>query len=169
MLPNTKNTFNVISHGDLIKAKSFFEKNQISTLEMMARQFNKEQPFFTAAAFAWETMNMPDHAVDELLQSIFEVYYVVRILQSHNINTITEKEIQAGIMLFGEFNAFYKASGALKSNDNLIKKAFFKNEAVFELSINVMMRSFVDDDAIIRNKDGLMVYHSILRSIEVSM
>ena len=96
-----------ITIDELREAKRFFSQDNITILENQAKEINVAQPNFTATILAMEMHGLSRDKVEDLLESIFVIYYVQTVLRRKKLNTISIGQIAKNIKWFGSFITFY--------------------------------------------------------------
>jgi|ERR1035437_3917756 hypothetical protein len=165
--PSSADQFHEISDDEIAKAKSFFKLNPEKILEATARQFNTEQPLFTGAAALWETEGVPIKTVEDMLESLFWIYYVIRYIKKTPQRKITDEAVKNSIDAYAEFIAYFNSSTDAKERQKLLDFGYFKNNSVFRCASEVISSNYEHVNEMKTHKDAFVVYFALLRCIEL--
>jgi len=153
-----------ISENELKIAKDFFSCNDIELLTAQAIKINQSQPNFSAVVLALEMHGLQRSKVEEILESIFVVYYAQTVLKQRIINQITFQQIKENVRWFEEFIRYYNEEKQIGSDDLLLIK-FIRDNVVLDFALNTLRNLFINSTNIPR--EVVFGYFSILKSIEM--
>lgn len=158
------NSYN-ITKDQLETAKQFFRDSSIDVLTDISIKINKEQPNFTAVLLALEMHGLDRNAVEDLLESIFIVYYIQTHLNKKSILTISSGQVVKNINWFGQFIDYYNQEKSDLSAD-LSQIKFLRDEIVLTFAVDTLHNLFGD----IRNipKEVVFGYFGLLKGIEMA-
>jgi len=165
--PSSTDAFHEISDDEIAKAKRFFKLNPEHVLEKTARQFNTEQPIFTGAAELWQMDGVPIEMVEDMLESLFWIYYVIRHIKKNVPKRITEEDVKDGISAYAAFIAYYNSSTDPKEKQKLLDFGYFKNNSVFRCVSEVISNNYSHFEEMKPHKDVFVVYFATMRCIEI--
>ena len=157
------NGFN-LSEEELLTAKDFFTNNNIEVLTAQAIKINKSQPNFTVVVLALEMHGLDRIKVEDLLESIFIVYYVQTELRKKTINQISAGQIKKNVKWFEEFIKYYNEEKEF-GTDNLSEVKFLRDNTVLNFAINTLRDLFDDLNKI--PKEVIFGYFALLKAIEI--
>jgi hypothetical protein len=153
-----------ISEEELSAAKGFFEHSSIAALTAQSAKINKSQPNFTALVLALEMHGLNRMRVEDLLESIFIVYYVHTELREKTINQISAGQIKKNIKHFEGFVKYYNAEKGFGTGD-LSQIKFLRDDVVSNYAVSTL-RAMFDDLAKIP-KEVVFGYFALLKAIEI--
>lgn len=154
-----------ITNDEIIKAEMFFSQNNVDILAAQARRFNKEQPNFTATVRAMEMHGLAIEKVEDLLLSIFVIYYVQTVLKKKRVNTISIGQIAKNIASFESFLNFYNKEKTFEADVDLSKVKFINDETVLHYALLKLIKLF----GTIRDipREVFFSYFALLKGIEI--
>jgi len=153
-----------ISENELKIAQDFFSCNDIELLTAQAIKINQSQPNFSAVVLALEMHGLQRSKVEEILESIFVVYYAQTVLKQRIINQITFQQIKENVRWFEEFIRYYNEEKQIGSDDLLLIK-FIRDNVVLDFALNTLRNLFINSTNIPR--EVVFGYFSILKAIEM--
>lgn len=154
----------VVTQDEIDTAVRFFHGNDISVLEQQAREFNTAQPSFTALIFAWEKDGIPRGITEDILESIFVVYYVYTKLKGFHINEISIGQFEKNLRSFEGFLRLYNKEKAAPGGLDVSKLHFLKDKAVSAYGARTLADAFGDAREI--PKQVILSYFALLKAIE---
>lgn len=157
------NSFN-ISAEELKSAQDFFCSNDIDMLTAQSFKINKAQPNFTAVVLALEVHGLDRLKVEDILESIFVVYFAQTELRKKLIATISHGQIRKNIERFGQFINYYNNEKENGGQD-LSEIKFLRDNIVLEFAINTLQRLFGDLSKI--PVEVIFSYFAVLKAIEI--
>lgn len=157
------NHFN-ISVEELESAQNFFYDNDIDVLTVQSIKINRKQPNFTATVLALEMHGLDRLKVEDLLESIFVVYFAQTELRNKSIATISTGQLKKNIEWFGQFISYFNAEKKDGSQD-LSEIKFLRDNIVLEYAIRTLQRIFGDITKI--PKEVIFSYFAVLKAIEI--
>jgi hypothetical protein len=131
-----------VTEDEIKIARNFFKQTDISVLEKQAGKINTEQPGFTAAIFAMEMHGLERIMTEDLLESIFVVYYVYTELRKIKLNTIGLDQIAKNIKWFESFIQFYNKEKASGDCADLKNAKFLKDDTVLTYAAETLRDLF---------------------------
>lgn len=154
-----------ITKDQLETAKQFFRDSSIDVLTDISIKINKDQPKFTAVLLALEMHGLDRNAVEDLLESIFIVYYIQTHLNKKSIPTISSGQVVKNVNWFGQFINYYNQEKSDLSAD-LSQIKFLRDEIVLTFAVDTLHNLFGD----IRNipKEVVFGYFGLLKGIEMA-
>jgi len=155
-----------ISAKELKTAIDFFSKNDIEVLTAQSIKINKSQPGFSAVVLALERHGLQRSAVEEILESIFVVYYAQTVLKQRIINQITFRQIKENVKWFEEFIKYYNEEKQIGSDD-LLSIKFIRDNVVLDFALNTLSNLFINPTNM--PKEVVFGYFSILKAIEMGV
>lgn len=153
-----------ISDDELKTAKDFFSNNDIGVLTSQCIKTNKSQPIFSAAVLALEMHGLDRIKVEDLLESIFIVYYAQTELRKKKLNQISAGQIKKNIQWFEEFIKYYNSEKEI-GTDDLSQIKFIRDSIVLNFALNTLHDLFGDSTRI--PKEVIFVYFALLKAIEI--
>jgi len=144
-------------------AKRFFRDSHIDTLTATSSKINREQPNFTAVALAWQKHGLNIISVEDLLETIFIVYYIQTTLNKKSIPTITFGQIVKNVNEFIQFNEYYNLERDNVAMD-LSQIKFIRDELVLTFAAETLSSSFGTVGNIPR--EVFLGYFALLKAIE---
>ena len=153
-----------ISENELKTAIDFFSGNDIEALTTQSIKINQSQPNFSAAVLALEMHGLDRPRVEDILESIFVVYYAQTELKHRVIKQISFRKIKENIKWFGEFIRYYNDEKQIESDD-LLAIEFLRDNVVMDFAINTLRNLFISASKIPR--EVVFAYFSLLKAIEI--
>ena len=132
-----------ISEKELQLAILFFSSNDIEALTAQAIKINQSQPNFSAVVLALERHGLDRIKVEDLLESIFVVYYAQTELRQRKMNRITFRQIKENVKWFGEFISYFNEEKKT-GNDDLLSLKFLRDNVVLDYAFNTLGNLFGD-------------------------
>lgn len=155
--------FNISEH-DLKTSIDFFSNSDIEVLTAQAIKINQSQPNFSAVVLALEMHGLDRIKVEDILESIFVIYYAQTDLRKRMINQITFLQIKENIKWFEEFIRYYNEEKKTGSND-LLSIEFIRDKVVLNFALNTLRNLFINSIEIPR--EVVFSYFSLLKAIEI--
>lgn len=152
-----------ISADELKLAQDFFSRNDIDVLTAQSFKINKGQPNFTSIVLALELYGLDRIKVEDLLESIFVVYFAQTELRKKSIATISVGQIKKNIEWFGDFINYYN-SETKDGNQDLSEIKFLRDNIILEYAFNTLKTIFADIADI--PKEVIFSYFAVLKAIE---
>jgi len=153
-----------ISENDLKIAKDFFYYNDIEVLTAHCRKVNQRQPTFTAVLLALEMHGLDQSKVEDILESIFIVYYAQTEVKKRKISPISPGQIKKNIEWFEEFISYYNEEKQVGSED-LSSIKFLRDDVVLDYALSTLQNMFITSTEIPR--EVTFSYFSLLKAIEI--
>lgn len=153
-----------ISEKELKTARDFFSGKDIKVLTAQCVKINQSQPNFSAVVLALEIHGLDQSAVEDILESIFVIYYAQTELRQKTIKQISFGQIRENIKLFEEFLKYYNDEKQIGSDD-LLSIKFIRDNVVLEFALNTLRHLFINSTEI--PKEVLFSYFSLLKAIEI--
>jgi hypothetical protein len=153
-----------ISEEQLKIAADFFHRNDLETLTAQSMKINTSQPNFTAMMLALEMHGLNRIIVEDLLESIFIVYYAQTELRKKTINPISAGQIKKNIKLFEDFLKYYNKEKEFETGD-LSEIKFLRDDLVLQFAVNTLRNLFTDITRIPR--EVIFGYFALLKAIEI--
>jgi len=153
-----------ITGDQLETAKRFFRDSGIDTLTAVSRKINKEQPNFTAVVLALEKLGLSKIVVEDLLETIFIIYYIQTELNKKYIPTISSEQVFKNVIWFGQFIEYYNQEKSDISGD-LSQINFLRDEIVLNFTAETLRNLF--GDIIKIPKEVIFAYFALLKGIEI--
>lgn len=153
-----------ISEDQLIIAKEFFSSDNIDALTKQSRKINTTQPNFSAVVLALEMYGLNRVFVEDILESIFVVYFVQTELRKKNIAKISTVDIEKNIKWFGDFIMYYNMEKECGTAD-LEKIKFLRDDTVLRFAIATLQGLFGDYKKI--PWEVVISYFALLKGIEM--
>jgi hypothetical protein len=157
------NSYN-ITKDQLETGKRFFQESSIEVLTAISTKINREQPNFTAVLLALEMHGLNRNIVEDLLESIFIVYYIQTDLNKKSIPTISYGQVVKNVNWFGQFIDYYNEEKSDISAD-LSQIKFLRDEIVLNFAADTLRTSF-DKVKNIPN-EVIFAYFGLLKGIEM--
>ena len=154
-----------ITEEELDKSINFFKQNNISILENQARKINKKQPNFTAMIYAMEMHGFSRVIVEDILETIFVVYYIQTELRNIEINTISIGQIAKNQQSFSEFISYFNTEKKYGEKIDLSKVTFLKDQIVLNYAVKTLQRLFKKVEKF--PNEIVIPYFAILKAIEL--
>ncbi len=104
--------------------------------------------------------------VEDLLDSIFVIYFVQTTLRGQKINQISSGQILKNVKLFESFIKYYNKEKEFGS-DNLSEIKFVRAEVVLKFALNTLKNLFGDISSI--PKMVIFSYFAVLKAIEIGV
>ncbi len=158
------NSYN-ITKDQLETAKQFFRDSSIDVLTDISIKINKEQPNFTAVLLALKMHGLDRNVVEDLLESIFIVYYIQTHLNKKSILTISSGQVVKNVNWFGQFIDYYNQEKNDLSAD-LSQIKFLRDEIVLTFAVDTLHNLFGDIRSI--PKEVVFGYFGLLKGIEMA-
>ena len=152
-----------ISLGELRSAQDFFKNNDINVLTAQSFKINRKQPNFTGIVLALELFGLDRPTVEDLLESIFVVYFAQTELKKKSIATITIGQIKKNIEWFGQFISYY--NGEKNDGQDLLELNFLRDVIVLEYALETLQMLFGDFSKV--PKEVVFSYFAVLKAIEM--
>lgn len=102
--------------------------------------------------------------VEDILESIFVVYYAQTELRQRKIHQISFRQIKENIEWFGEFIRYYNDEKQIRSDD-LLSIKFIRDNVVLDFAINTLRNLFIHSTKI--PIEVVFSYFSLLKAIEI--
>ncbi len=153
-----------ISVDELKSAQDFFSGSDIDVLTSQSIKINKKQPNFTAVVLALEMLGLNRFKVEDLLESIFVVYFAQTELRKKSIATISSGQVKKNIEKFGEFISYFNDERKEGSHD-LSEIKFLRDNTVLEFALKTLHKIFGDLAEI--PDEVTFSYFAILKAIEI--
>lgn len=153
-----------ITTNQLETTKRFFRDSSIETLTTVSRKINREQPNFTAVVLALEKHGLNRIVVEDLLETIFIIYYIQTDLNKKSIPTISSGQVTKNVTWFGQFIEYYNQ----EKNDiapDLSQINFLRDEIVLNFAAETLRNLF--GDIIKIPKEVIFAYFALLKGIEI--
>ena len=157
------NDFN-ITRDQLETAKRFFRESSIDKLTTISTTINKEQPNFTSVLLAMEMHGLDRIKVEDLLESVFIIYYAQTLLNKKHIPTISSGQVVKNVNWFGQFIDYYNNEKSDSSADRSQIK-FLRDEIVLNFAVDTLRNLFGDIKDI--PKEVAFGYFALLKGIEM--
>jgi hypothetical protein len=152
-----------ISQAELEKARAFFSGDDIAVLRDQSIEINTSQPNFTATVLALEMYGVDRPIVEDLLESIFIVYYAQTELRQRTIKEITVEQIKENIEWFDDFIVYFE--GEQKAGiEDLSQIEFIRDRVVLEFALKTLTSLFGNVASIPR--EVMYYYFALLKGIE---
>ena len=153
-----------ITKDQLETAQQFFRESSINVLTTVSTRINKEQPNFTAVLLALEMHGLDRNSVENLLESIFIIYYIQTDLNKKSIPTISTGQVVKNINGFGQFIEYYNQEKSDDSSD-LSQIKFLRDQIVLNFAVETLHKLFGD----VKNipKEVTFGYLGLLKGIEM--
>lgn len=154
----------IITKDQLQISKQIFREGSIDELTRISRRINIEQPNFTRVLLTLETFGLDRIKVEDLLESIFVVYYIQTFLNDKRIHTISSGQIKKCFDSFGQFIKYFNQEKEDGSTE-LEQIKFLRDDLVLNFAIETLQTTFGD----IKNipTEVLFSYFSLLKAIEL--
>ena len=156
-----------LTEKELNEALDFFENNEISILEKQAIKFNKKQPTFTGLIYAFEMHGYTRDKTEEILESIFVIYYAYTEILKIEINTISIGQIKKNQQSFSEFIELYNKEYQYEDKIDLVKFSFIKNKAVLNYAVQKLLSIFESVEKF--PNEITFPYFALLKAINMGM
>jgi len=153
-----------ITADQIETSKRFFRDSDIATLTAVSRKFNKEQPNFTAVVLALEKHGINRIIVEDLLESIFIIYYVQTYLNKKSIPTISSGQLAKNVTWFGQFIEYYNQE-KIDIAPHLSQLNFLRDEIVLNFAVETLHNLFGEIIKIPR--EVIFAYFALLKAIEI--
>jgi hypothetical protein len=131
-----------ITEEELDKAINFFKQKDIPILENQARKINKKQPNFTAMIYAMEMHGFTREVVEDILETIFVVYYIQTELRKIDTTTISIGQIVKNQQSFAEFITYYNTENKFDDKMDLSKVNFIKDQIILNYAASTLQNLF---------------------------
>ncbi len=154
-----------VTQREIDTAVKFFSGKDIPILERQAREFNTAQPSFTALVFAWEKDGIPRFITEDILKSIFVVYYVYAKLRGLHIEEISAGRIAKTLESFTAFLQLYTKEKADADGMDVCKMQFINDTTVLKYGAESLAGAFGDAGG--APNHVLMPYFALLKAIEL--
>lgn len=153
-----------ITGEQLEKAEMFFEESSVDVLTDISIRINTEQPNFTAVLLQLEMFGLIQPDVEDLLESVFVVYYAQTVLNRKSIPAISLEEIMENVDRFAQFITNFNQEKAAHSPD-LNQNEFLRDEIVLHYALEKLNYLFGD----YRNipNEVTFTYFGLLKGIEL--
>lgn len=157
------NDFN-ITRDQLDAVKRLFQDSSIDKLTAIATTINKQQPNFTRVILALEMFGLDRIVVEDLLESVFIVYYAQTHLNKRTIPTISYGQVVKNVNWFGQFIDYYNQEISDHSSE-VSQIKFLRDEIVLNFAVETLHNLFGD----IKNtpKEVVFGYFGLLKGIEI--
>jgi len=153
-----------ITQDDLHKARAFFDYSSIELLTSQSIKINKSQPNFAAVVLALERVGLDRPTIEDLLESIFVIYFAQTSIRGRRIKQISSAEIFKNIKWFESFLEYYNKEKDLGA-ENLAEIKFVRDEVVLEYAVNTLKNLFGALSSI--PKMVVFAYFAVLKAIEI--
>jgi hypothetical protein len=149
---------------EIDEAISFFRNNREDVLADQARKFNEEQPNFTGTVLAMEMHGLARDKVEDLLESLFVVYYVFTVLRKLRIGRIGIGQLKKNIESFAQFLKYYHMEKSLDGSVDRSKVTFIKDRVILVYAATTLSK-ILEHGERYRN-EVVFPYMALLRAIE---
>ncbi len=146
------------------KSIMFFHNNELTVLENQSRKINKKQPSFTAMIYAFEMHGYTRNITEEILESIFVIYYAYTELLKIDIDTISTGQIAKNQKLFMDFIDLYNKERKHEDKLDFKKIDFIKSNVVLNYALQKLLSVFNDIDNF--PNEIITPYFALLKAIE---
>lgn len=153
-----------ISVEELKSAIDFFSDNEIDVLTNQSYKINKEQPNFTSIVLGLEMCGLDPLKVEDLLESIFVIYFAQTELRDKTIATISIEQFRKNIEWFGQFNSYFNDEKQDGKQD-LSEIKYLRDDVVLEYAVKTLQRLFSDISKV--PKEVIFSYFAVLKAIEM--
>lgn len=153
-----------ITKEQLETAKRIFRDSSIEKLTSISTTINKEQPNFTGILLALQIHGLDRIIVEDLLESIFIIYYAQTRLNQNSIPTISSGQVVKNVNWFGQFIEYYNHEKLDRSSD-LSQIKFLRDEIVLKFAVATLETLFGDITNI--PKEVVFGYFGLLKGIEM--
>ena len=153
-----------ISENELKIAKVFFSNNDIEVLTAQSIKINQSQPNFSAVVLALEMHGLDRSKVEDILESLFVIYYAQTELKKRKIKKISYAQIKKNIQWFEEFIKYYNDERQIGSDD-LSSIKFIRDNVVLDFALSTLHNLFMDSTKI--PIEVVFSYFSLLKAIEI--
>lgn len=153
-----------ISSEQLEHAKQFFQDSSVDVLTNVAIKINTEQPEFTGVILALEMHGLDRTIIEDLLESIFVVYYIHTKFNKKIIPLISPEQVINNINQFGQFINYYNQEKR-DSPVDLSKIQFLRDEVVLNFAVVTLHHLFGGIKNIPR--EVMFGYFGLLKGIEL--
>ncbi len=153
-----------ITKEKLEESKQFFLNNTIDVLTNISIEINTEQPNFTGVLLALEMHGLDIIEVEELLETIFVIYYAQTRLHKRSIAEITIEEVFKNVSWFEQFIGYYNDEKNDKSSD-LSEIKFLRDDIVLDYAFETLETLFGEAQNI--PKEVVYGYFALLKGIEM--
>jgi hypothetical protein len=153
-----------ITKDKLEESKQFFLNNTIDVLTNISIEINTEQPNFTGVLLALEMHGLDIIEVEDLLETIFVIYYAQTRLHKRSIPEITIEEVFKNVSWFEQFIGYYNDEKNDKSSD-LSEIRFLRDDIVLDYAFETLESLFGEAQNI--PKEVVYGYFALLKGIEM--
>ena len=156
-------SYNILK-DQLEAGKRFFQDSSVNLLTAISTKINKEQPNFTTVLLALEMHGLDRNLVEDLLESIFIVYYIQTNFNKKSIPTISSGQVVKNVNWFGQFIDYYNQEKSDVSAD-LSQIKFLRDEIVLNFAADTLRNLFGE----VKNipKEVIFAYFGLLKGIEM--
>ncbi len=154
----------MLTEKELKESIEFFQQKDINILENQARKINQKQPNFTAMIYAFEMLGYTRDMTEEILESIFVIYYAYTELLKIELNTISAGQISKNQNAFIQFINFYNKEHGHEDKLDFSKFNFIKNQVVLNYAMQKLLLVFKSIKEI--PNEILFPYFALLKAIE---
>jgi len=155
-----------ITQDELDNARSFFSDSSIELLTSQSIKINTSQPNFSTVVLALERDGLDRPTVEDLLESIFVIYFAQTTLRGQKINQISFGQILKNVKWFESFIKYYNKEKEFGS-DNLSEIKFVRDEVVLKFALNTLKNLFGDISS--SPKVVIFSYFAVLKAIEIGV
>jgi hypothetical protein len=152
-----------ISKSQLEAARAVFRDGSTEELTRIAIAINTEQPNFTAVMLALELCGLDRTQVEDMLESIFVVYYAQTRLNKRRLRAVSEAHVFKNSRKFAAFIADYEKKKAQFPIEDFDIK-YLRDETVILFAMEILQRVF--PDGVIMPKEVVIGYVALLKGIE---
>jgi hypothetical protein len=131
-----------LTDDEIRTAEQFFRRSDVAVLENQSRQINTAQPNFAATVLAMEMHGLTRDKEEDILESIFVIYYVHTVLRKKKLNSIGIGQIAKNIKWFESFLNFYNREKSSGEEIDLAKIKFLKDDTILRYAAGTLLRMF---------------------------
>ena len=151
-----------LSQSEIDRAIDYFSQNSIETLTATCTSFNINQPTFSGIVLAWGKFGVPMDRLEDLLESIFVIYYAHTEIRRRKFPQISLEVFSKNLLKFQSFIKLYEKE--TRPNQEAIAMTFLEDKIALRHALDSMADAFDGIEYV--PSEVTIAYVALLKSIE---
>jgi len=151
-----------LTQEELDVAFDFFSQSSIPVLTEVCTSSNIQQPLFSAIIFAWGKFGVPMDRMEELLESIFVIYYAHTEIRKQKLPQISVEVVSKNLLEFQSFIRYYNKETTL--GQEAIAMTFLEDKIALRHAIESLGDAFDGIEHV--PSEVICGYVALLKSVE---
>ncbi len=150
-----------VAFEELEKAKIIFQTKGPEILGRICFRINKEQPNISSAMLALEANGQTRIQTENLMESLFVIYYLFRNIRENKIKYISEHQIKSNCEKFASLLKMHESE---KRFSDYTPPLFLKDKLIMQYCTKTLSNNFENED--LAYFSAPFMYFSLIKSIE---